>query len=228
MAAGRFRLYQSQLAAGKKSSLWEATPGAGKTTAALQVIRHQLQNRLAHSALIVVQTSHLRIQWARAAAKSGIHLDCAFGGTRTALTSDYNGAVVTYQQIGNSEALFRDLAARSVVVLDEVHHAGDGLAWGNAIRASIEHSRYILCLSGTAFRSDSNPIPFVEYDGEGMSAPDYAYSYARAVADAVCRPTAVFTYGGDVSWGENERVYQASFSDSLDPVGSARRFVCGT
>lgn len=218
-----FELYRNQLTSGQKSVLWEATPGAGKTTAALQVIRHQLENRLAKNAIIVVPTSHLRIQWARAAAKNGIQLDAAFGGSRTKLTSDYHGVVVTYQQIGNGEAAFRSLAARSVVVLDEVHHAGDGLAWGNAIRASLEGSRFILCLSGTAFRSDNNPIPFVSYDSEGISNPDYAYAYGRAVADKVCRPTAVLTYGGDVAWGENDKVYQATFADALDPIASARR-----
>ncbi len=218
-----FALYESQLQAGGKRSLWEATPGAGKTTAALQVVRHQLETARARTALIVVPTSHLRVQWARSALRSGIQLDYAFGGTRRRITSDFNGAVVTYQQIANSVELFRDIAAESVVVLDEVHHVGDGLAWGQTIRQSFEGARYILCLSGTAFRSDSNPIPFVSYDEAGMSAPDFVYPYARAVQDGVCRPTAVFTYGGSVSWSEHQQIYQADFADGLDPVGAARR-----
>ena len=170
-----FALYERQLAAGQRTSLWEATPGAGKTTAALRVVKHQLVMKLAKTALIVVPTSHLRIQWARAAAKFGLQLDSAFGGDRKQLSSDFQGAVVTYQQFGNRKKLFKDLASNSVVILDEIHHAGDGLTWGNAIRESLEPAKFILCLSGTAFRSDNNPIPFVHYDKEGISVPDFTY-----------------------------------------------------
>lgn len=218
-----FAKYKDQLSRGEKSALWEATPGAGKTTAALEVIKHQLVGRLAKTALIVVPTSHLRIQWARAAAKVGIDLDSAFGGTRKALTSEFHGAVVTYQQFGNRKELFKDLASRSIVILDEVHHTGDGLHWGNAIQESLINARFVLCLSGTAFRSDNNPIPFVKYDQDGVSVPDYSYSYARAVEDNVCRPTAVFTYGGEVSWEEHGIISTANFSDALDKTLAARR-----
>lgn len=218
-----YELYQGQISRGEKSALWEATPGAGKTTAALQVVRHQLASKNSRYAIIVVPTSHLRIQWARSAAQLGIQLDFAFGGQRSSITSDFHGAVVTYSQVSNNEARFRALAETSVVVLDEVHHAGDGLAWGQGVRASVEKAKFILCLSGTAFRSDNNPIPFVTYDKDGLSTPNYVYPYARAVNERVCRPTAVFTYGGSVSWSEGGQVYQASFSDALDPTGSARR-----
>ncbi len=155
-----FLRYQDSLSKGEQASLWEATPGAGKTTAALHVLKDLLKRKLVQSALIVVPTSHLRLQWARSAARMGIHLDSAFGGKRTSLTSEFHGAVVTYQQFGNRIRLFREFAAKSGVILDEVHHVGDGLTWGKALRASLEPAKFILCLSGTAFRSDSNAIPF--------------------------------------------------------------------
>ncbi len=218
-----FLQYQETLGRGEQASLWEATPGAGKTTAALYVLKDLLKKKLVESALIVVPTSHLRLQWARSAARMGIHLDSSFGGKRTSLTSEFHGAVVTYQQFGNRIRLFRDLASRSGVILDEVHHVGDGLTWGKSLRASLEPAKFILCLSGTAFRSDCNAIPFVRYGKDGMSIPDYTYSYSRAVEEKVCRPTAFFTYGGEVSWTENGRVGAATFSDALDAVNSARR-----
>jgi superfamily II DNA or RNA helicase len=56
-----------------------------------------------------------------------------------------------------------------------------------------------------------------------MSIPDYTYPYSRAVEERVCRPTAFFTYGGEVSWTENGRVGTATFGDALDTVNSARR-----
>lgn len=218
-----FQRYLLAQEIGSRSLLWEATPGAGKTTAALEVVRHQLRARKAQSALIVVPTAHLRIQWARAAARIGLKLDSSFGGRRSILTSDFHGAIVTYQQCGNRISTFRKIASQSVTVLDEVHHAGDGLSWGNALRASVGDSRFILCLSGTAFRSDSNSIPFVSYSPDGVSIPDYTYGYADAVRDQVCRPTAFFTYGGEIAWNEHDRIYTASFTDQVDPLTSARR-----
>jgi superfamily II DNA or RNA helicase len=217
-----FSLYLTSLASKQKSMLWEATPGAGKTTAALEVVGHQLRTKRAAFALIIVPTIHLRTQWAYAAARVGIQLDSSFGGNRR-LSPEFNGIVVTYQQLSRRERWFKEFAARSIVVLDEVHHAGDGLSWGNILRTVLENTPYILTLSGTAFRSDSNPIPFVAYDKDGVSAPDYCYTYAQAVSEGVCRPTAFFTYGGAVSWTEHNQVYAASFSDALDRVAAARR-----
>lgn len=218
-----FNLYLKQYAEGERRTLWEATPGAGKTTAALRLVKHQIITKCAQKAFIVVPTSHLRIQWAKAALAVGIHLDNNFGADRKSLTSDFHGAVVTYQQFKGNLKLFSDLASKSVVVLDEVHHSAEGLSWGTAIIKALKNARFILCLSGTAFRSDNNPIPFVKYDQEGISTPDYTYSYSRAIREKVCRPAAIFTYGGDVSWMQDTRVYKSSFSDNLDYIASARR-----
>lgn len=218
-----FDLYIQNLSEGQKTMLWEATPGAGKTTAALNVISHQLSKGLAQKALVVVPTSHLRIQWAYAAAGFGIQLDSNFGSNGSSLTSDFHGAIVTYQQFRNNQRDFSALAKKSVVILDEVHHTGEGLTWGEAVQKTLAHARFILSLSGTAFRSDNNPIPFVSYDKTGISTPDFTYSYSNAVEDKVCRPTAMFTFGGDVSWVEGEKVYKAGFSDNLDFIASSRR-----
>jgi superfamily II DNA or RNA helicase len=163
------------------------------------------------------------MQWARAAAQVGLHLDSAYTISKAALSSDYQGIVVTYQQIAQKPALFRRLSKGSCVVLDEVHHAGDGLAWGQSLRVAFHEAQFVLCLSGTPFRSDSNPIPFVVYDEHGLSVADYTYSYSRAVEEGVCRPTAFFTYGGEVAWMEEAGEAAARFSDALDRIGSSRR-----
>jgi superfamily II DNA or RNA helicase len=218
-----FAVYQQKLAEGERSALWEATPGAGKTSAALEVIIDQLKFGRSQHALVVVPTSHLRIQWARAALKRGLHLDSAFGARNSRLGKEFQGAVVTYQQFGNRLTLFRSLASHSVVILDEVHHTGDGLSWGNAVQKALVDARFILGLSGTAFRSDNNPIPYVKYDPSKVSVPDYAYTYASAVHDKVCRPIAVLTYGGSVGWSECDKVFSASFDDRLDSVYTAKR-----
>lgn len=218
-----FALYLDSLKVNERSILWEATPGAGKTTAALHVVNHQLSTKRANHAIVVVPTSHLRIQWSRAAKRIGLELDSALTKARQFNKKDFHGAVFTYQQIGLEPNILKRLASNAVIVLDEIHHAGDGLTWGQALRAALADAPFVLALSGTAFRSDSNAIPFVKYDKSGLSTPDFTYPYARAIEDGVCRPTAFFTYGGEVSWVEGTRTLTASFSDSLEPSIAARR-----
>ena len=73
--------YRDCLSNGDKEVLWEATPGAGKTTAALQLCLHQLRKQKARRAIVVVPTSHLKQQWAQSAANFRIQLDFKFRAT---------------------------------------------------------------------------------------------------------------------------------------------------
>ncbi len=207
----------------KKSILWEATPGAGKTFAAMNLCLKEKTEHQASRIIIVVPTTHLKLQWARAAAEFDIHLDINYEGKQKSLSKDYHGAILTYQQIGSNPSNFKSLANNAVTVLDEVHHAGDGLTWGNSLKLILKNASFILCLSGTAFRSDANPIPFIKYTETGVSEPDYAYTYSSAVSDRVCRPTVFFTYGGEVAWQENGTEVNVTFTDALEKTGKTKR-----
>ena len=218
-----FGAYRDCVLRGEKTILLEATPGAGKTTAALVLALHQRNKQGAQRIAIVVPTAHLKTQWARAALDMNLHLDSSFSNSKASLSSDYSGFVVTYQQVAQKPALFRRLTQNSCIILDEVHHAGDGLSWGEGLRAAFHEAHFIICLSGTPFRSDNAPIPFIPYDEQGFSLPDYSYSYSRAVEEGVCRPTAFFTYAGEVAWRETAGDVRAWFSDELDYIGQSRR-----
>ena len=52
-----------------------ATPGAGKTTFALRVATELLAQRRIEQVIVVTPTEHLKVQWADAASKVGLHLD---------------------------------------------------------------------------------------------------------------------------------------------------------
>ncbi len=56
------------------------------------------------------------------------------------------------------------------MILDEIHHAGDSRSWGDGVKAAFEPAVRRLMLTGTPFRSDDNPIPFVTYErgGDGL------------------------------------------------------------
>ncbi|HEX2055735.1 MAG TPA: DEAD/DEAH box helicase family protein, partial [Nitrospiraceae bacterium] len=193
-----------------------ATPAAGKTRFALRVAHQYLADRAAARVLVICPTNHLRGQWAAAAGQVGIHLDPALTNEQACEARDYHGAVVTYQQVCLAPALFERgcRGRRTFVIFDELHHAGDGKDWGLALRQAFSQSVFRLALSGTPFRSDNNPIPFVRYE-EGESRADFTYGYAQAIQEGVCRPILFPSYEGELTWLSDGREHRATFEDGL-------------
>ena len=217
-----------------------ATPGAGKTTFALTVASELLGRRIVDRVIIVAPTEHLKTQWAEAAGRAGIPIDPNYSAGQGKTSSEYLGVAVTYAGVAvNPNALrIRTDRWKTLVILDEVHHAGDALSWGEGVREAFEDATRRLCLTGTPFRSDINPIPFVTYapDEEGVprSAADYTYGYAEALADHVVRPVLFMAYSGQMTWrtsagdeiaahlGEplTKDLTQQALRTALDPKGS--------
>lgn len=183
-----------------------ATPGAGKTTFALRIARELLGDGTVQAVTVVTPTEHLKSQWARAASVMGIELDPTFSNTAGATSSDFCGVVVTYAQIGLAPTLHRRrvMARPTLVILDEIHHAGDSRTWGDGARIAFSEAERRLTLTGTPFRSDTNPIPFVTYErdraGLTRSHADCSYGYADALRDGVVRPVMFLAYSGEARW----------------------------
>lgn len=183
-----------------------ATPGAGKTTYALRLATELLGRGTVTAVTIVAPTEHLKTQWADAAARVGIHIDPRFSNSSARHSHEYDGVALTYAQVASKPSLHRTRtqSERTLVILDEIHHGGDNLSWGDAIREAFEPAVRRLALTGTPFRSDTSPIPFVRYeagrDGIRRSAADYTYGYAEALRDGVVRPVLFMAYGGAMRW----------------------------
>ncbi|GAA2891301.1 DEAD/DEAH box helicase [Microbacterium esteraromaticum] len=192
--------------ADQRDFLVAATPGAGKTTFALTLAVELLRMGEVNRVIVVAPTEHLKTQWADAAARVHIRLDPHFKNSHWAPARHYHGVVVTYAQVAAKSSLHRHLTedAKTLVILDEVHHGGDALSWGDAIRDAYGPAKRRLLLSGTPFRSDTAPIPFVEYlpdeSGARISSTDYAYGYGRALEDGVVRPVLFHMYSGKMRW----------------------------
>jgi len=243
-AQSRLRAWQSAAleayrVADPRDFLTVATPGAGKTTYALRLASDLLDRRVVERVVVVAPTEHLKTQWAEAAAAVGILLDPDFSGARGTTGSDYLGIAVTYAGVAANSLLYRRRVEdrKTLVILDEVHHAGDSLSWGESVREAFEPATRRLALTGTPFRSDINPIPFVSYvpgpDGIGRSAADHVYGYGDALRDHVVRPVMFLAYSGRMRWrtragdegsavlGDNQAkdVTQQAWRTALDPQG---------
>lgn len=183
-----------------------ATPGAGKTTFALRVAKMLVDSGEITRLYVVAPTEHLKQQWADAAARIGLAIDPNFRNADGRHGREFIGVAVTYAQVANKPALHRNKteAGRTLVVLDEIHHGGDALSWGEGIREAFTPAARRLALTGTPFRSDTAPIPFVDYvedaDGVRRSRADYSYGYGPALKDRVVRPVVFMAYSGNMRW----------------------------
>ncbi|GAA2473991.1 DEAD/DEAH box helicase [Winogradskya humida] len=183
-----------------------ATPGAGKTTFALRIAAELLNDGTVEAVTVVCPTEHLKTQWASAAARVGIQLDASFRNADVHSSRDFHGAVITYAQVGMAPAVHRrrTMTRPTMVILDEIHHAGDSRSWGDGVKNAFDEAERRLMLTGTPFRSDDNPIPFVEYergqDGLQRSRSDSIYGYSDALSDGVVRPVIFLAYSGETRW----------------------------
>ncbi|MEV7655242.1 DEAD/DEAH box helicase [Streptomyces anulatus] len=181
-----------------------ATPGAGKTTFALTLASWLLHHHVVQQITVVAPTEHLKKQWAEAAARIGIRLDPEYSAGP--LSKECHGVAVTYAGVGVRPMLHRNRCEqrKTLVILDEIHHAGDSKSWGEACQEAFDPATRRLALTGTPFRSDTNPIPFVAYeegnDGIRRSSADYTYGYGNALADGVVRPVIFLSYSGNMRW----------------------------
>lgn len=240
----RLRRWQSEAlkkyaAENPRDFLAAATPGAGKTTFALALAQRLLDARVVDRIIVVAPTDHLRTQWANAAERFGIALDPTLRNSNATLPEHVTGYVTTYAQVAGNALVHRRRCElkRSLVILDEVHHAGDGLSWGDAVQEAFSPATRRLCLTGTPFRTrPGEQIPFVAYEQQGdelVCIPDYTYGYPDALADRVVRPVVFAAYSGVSRWknsagevlsaalgeGSSRKTEDAAWRTALNPRG---------
>lgn len=200
----------------QKDFLLSALPGAGKTIAALCAAKQFLEETRFGKVFIIVPSTNLRDQWqAEAWQAFGISLQSKeFYGT---LKSDHAGAVTTYQTVANDHLVFRAMTSRqpTMVIFDEIHHAGDERSWGDAIKKSFEMAGRRLCLSGTPFRTDGTAVPFLRYDANGYCLPDMIYDYPNAIKDGVVRIVSFHHNAGEVEYLKNGEHLTASINQNV-------------
>ena len=223
---------QAYMASQPRDFLAVATPGAGKTTFALRIATELMAKGGVRRVTVVCPTEHLKTQWSESAARVGLTLDPDFTNAQGEEGSFFDGVCVTYAQVAANPGLHRRRTADrpTLVILDEIHHGGDALSWGDGIREAFQGAARRLSLTGTPFRSDDSPIPFVEYadDGDGVlrSRADYTYGYAEALRDGVVRPVMFLSYSGQMRWQTKQGdVVEATLGEPLtkDMTGQAWR-----
>lgn len=228
-----------------KSWLIEACPGSGKTTMGVRLLHELLWSQEADFAVIVVPNINIQDQFSRTCYASDLNLkksltredDCPFHAT------DGHGVITNYQTVlKRAEEIAGRLSGRKFVVLmDEIHHMGQGRAWAIAAQTAFADAVKIILMTGTLFRSDSRPIPWVKYDETNACIPDFRFTYREALDWRFCRPVLFDLCNGDMSWKNPDGkevvapLDDDDFDDkidyridaALDPKGKMCRFMVG-
>ncbi len=227
LRAWQHSAFSTYLAKNERNFLLVATPGAGKTIAAARIAYHLFISGSIERIVIVCPSEHLKRQWHDALASVGIQIDHKWKNASGVVASDYHGIAVTYHQVASNSDIHRlHCKRRTLVIFDEVHHAGDEQSWGNAIQEAFEPAAFRLLLSGTPFR-EKGCIPYVDYedggDGVRRSKPHFTYDYGKALRDDVCRPILFPSYQGTMEWESNFTRFKATFTDELIESEARRR-----
>jgi superfamily II DNA or RNA helicase len=133
-----------------------------------------------------------------------------------------HGVVATYHQVAANPELWRKHSSVStLVIFDEIHHSGDESTWGQCMKYAFGDARRRLMLSGTPFRTDNSPIPFVEYDDDGLSKSHAGISMREAVIAGVIRSVTFQSVDGIGSWMNHST--GATYSERLSETDAFNR-----
>ena len=205
----------------KRTFMLAACPGSGKTQFALTCADDLARAGQISLTIFVVPRTSLVNQVCSAAHE-------IFGVKYVPLKNDHpmpprdaDGIVVTYQQVAELPSIYADLSADQFVVFDEAHHMADEGDWGSKSRFAFEGSAYKLLTTGTPWRTDGRPIPFVEFDAKAELRSDYDYLFSDAWADPQCpiRNISVNRIDADGIWSFDDAEAVHSVKGSLlDPA----------
>jgi superfamily II DNA or RNA helicase len=174
--------------------------GSGKTIFASYVFNHLLRTNQFDSVIIVSPTENIKRNWAKVLElyfRIKVDHDYKF---KNHWPRDCQGISISYQILSdrNIEVLTQYVTRRTLLIVDEVHHAGNNKSWGEGIQRIGELCGFKMLLTGTPDRNDNSPIPFVNYEetnGPGgtkiytLRGIHKSYTYGQAVEDERVCPT---------------------------------------
>tara|TARA_A100001011_G_C14291747_1_gene836508 strand:+ start:690 stop:2393 length:1704 start_codon:yes stop_codon:yes gene_type:complete len=167
-------------------------PGTGKTFAAIAIADELLKNQEIETVIVIAPQDSVVDKWGEdffaVTGKYMQRTNKLDGDTGTSYCSTWqsmSSLLDGYQRICNVK--------KTMVICDEQHHAAAAAVWGNSAINAFENAKYILMLSGTPIRSDSQEPAFLPYEGGELAHPkegQYILTYGEAINLGYCRPIA--------------------------------------
>ncbi len=169
-----------------------AAPGTGKTYAAIAIADDLFQKGLVERVIVIAPQDTVVDKWAedylevtgRYMQRSN-KLDGDHGTDLCSTWMMVNSLLDGYQKICNQK--------KTIVICDEQHHAAANAVWGNSAINAFNNAKFILMLTGTPIRTDSEEPAFLQYEGGQLSHPkegQYTLTYGDSIKLGYCRPIA--------------------------------------
>ena len=209
----------------QSSFMLVATPGAGKTSFALDAARQGIQRGDWQRIVVIVPSDQLRHQWGNEADRFGIPLQTDWKPGFKRSSKDFFGIITTYQGLAEEAIVHATwCGVPTLVILDECHHLADTARWGTSAAYAFKDAKRQLLLSGTPFRTDGLSIPFAHYDEKDSIIANYRFGYAEALAAGKVVRRVIFPrVGGEVRFRADGKNRIVRFDEELSLIDSSRR-----
>ena len=197
------KLRDWQIEASKKCLNWyfknndnkfviNAAPGTGKTICSISIVNELIKQDQIDRVIVIAPQSTVVKQWASKYKEltgrwmqkttdltedKGIDICCTWASVKNLLDG--------FQKICNEK--------RTLVICDEHHHAAVQAAWGVSADGAFKNAKYILILTGTPIRSDSEEPVWFTYKGGQLNHPKdgmFTLTYGESIRLGYCRPIA--------------------------------------
>lgn len=224
----------TSLAGGNRDFLVNATPGAGKTTMTSKLARQMFKSDAINFVVVIAPSGNVCANFVKDMGTEGITLKRIESGSelRAMLTdgigTNVQGFCLTAGMLlANAGDIAKLIKLKRVLhVSDEAHHNGEELEWGKAALAVSDEAVLRLGLSGTPYRSDNERIPFLHYDENGESVPQFNFTFEEAQDAGLITDIHFESVGGFVgvlNTKVSKKVIRYDFSDDLDDDTATRR-----
>lgn len=202
-----------------------AVPGAGKSKAAAWIMSTLLDRGEIDLIIAVSPQGNKKQEWYQDFLQFfNIPLDPNYSSSSIFKHRKFKGAILTYQ--GVNDKLAPDIQGlckryKVGVIVDESHHLSesDESAWGRYFKQAFAEAKYKVFLSGTYWREDKTPIPFIDRDPQtGQYVIDYRYSYSDSLLDGNSRKMEFEFYDPEIIYEDlsNGDYYEGKLSQ-VDP-----------
>ncbi|TAJ96031.1 MAG: DEAD/DEAH box helicase [Gammaproteobacteria bacterium] len=182
--------------------LINAAPGSGKTLVSCAIANQLIQSHEIERVIVIAPRAEVVNQWSdeyRSVTTRHMTKVTASDGEIAALNLDI---CATWAAI---QGLLPELQAvcrvnKTLVICDEHHHAAVEAAWGTSADSAFSSAKFVLVLTGTPIRSDSEKTIWLAYDDAGSiehpAAGTYTLTYGEAVDLGYCRPVTFHRHEG--------------------------------
>jgi superfamily II DNA or RNA helicase len=167
-----------------------AAPGTGKTICSISIVNELIKQDQIDRVIVIAPLGTVVKQWAdkykdltgrwmqkttELSEDKGIDICCTWASVKSLLDG--------FQKICNEK--------RTMVICDEHHHAAVKAAWGMSADGAFKNAKYVLILTGTPIRSDSEEPVWFTYRGGQLNHPKdgmFTLTYGEAISLGYCRP----------------------------------------